>query len=94
MGEHTCDSEHLISLSLGPMDARLSGFRPGIHWHEEEPRLRPVIPGTIVLAIFGWAQEKSWLITTGKSDIDRDIFNDWFQDTFLAAVAERRERWN
>jgi hypothetical protein len=45
------------------------------------------------ILLHGWSREKFDAYTQSKSFIDRDIFNDWFRDTFIPAVAERKEAW-
>jgi hypothetical protein len=42
---------------------------------------------------FGLTPDAVEISTQGKSFVDRDIYQDWFQDTFLPEVRRRRERW-
>jgi hypothetical protein len=46
------------------------------------------------IADFGWTSSKVEVYSQRNSFIDKDIFLDWFQDTFLRELKLRRKRWN
>jgi hypothetical protein len=46
------------------------------------------------LALQGYTSEKVEIYSQSKSFVDRDIFLDWFQDTFVAEVNKRRTQYD
>jgi hypothetical protein len=46
------------------------------------------------LLLLGYTPEKVEIYDQQKAYIDRDIFTDWFKDTFLVEVAARRQKYN